>query len=908
MGWFSRRAARATSLVGALAIVAPGAVVLGAVPAAAAPPVIALAKAGPTQILVGDTATYTLTASNPSGADQVPQYNLSFRDVLPPGVVYVGPTTPSGAGTPQVFTNRLVASDPRSEYQTLVWSNVADLQVSSTSAISFTVRAARDPWPVSSSFPNVANAYTNADPRFVPKFDATGTVIPGPTSFTASATAATVSTGVTAFRIAKSSAPTPEGELLRGIHDHVATYTLTVTNNPSFATNAVEIRDYLPAGLEFLGCGTVDNSTSTAQYPGGLEYPTAPNLRATALVPDCRVPFAVETVVDPPADAGRTFPAGVYTKVTWRIADFTPGQVKEIVYRAGIPQRANAGAWQATSPATGTVAPPAVSGGGTVTTQPPQTANLDNNTGPSTRETGTEQALTNIAVGNGLYTGPVQGQPGSGPFPVASSTDHTVTAEDVAMQKRVSPGTFDSSGAALATYTLELQASEYVTADGITITDVLPDGVCPVWRSQTPTVTGALPPECGTGGATQGADPTNAILTSVTRNPNGTFTLVLSPASLPANGTVTITYQGRMRTEYTSSGQPTSAGDTYTNTASLAATTTARPGVNPPPNPGGLADPITVADASSATQSSTQPVIDKRIKPNVSGAAGYRCEAGTGTFTPGSAITPAGAAEYVDPATATPALTPQQITFRNGSVVCFLLRVEFPGQSRTKNPVITDFLPAGTSYVPNSAVVTQRSTLQGADVAFDVASGVPTWRVGAVNGANRFAPEGAVLEVVLAARIDDAASGTTPDLVGNLMKFRSENTAGQAISLRDQLDLQIAPLPPVSLVKGIARITPPGGPATDVNVPPAAPSNQDGRTVRQGDVVQFRIDVTNTSTTLGDFASSVRTVDVWDLLPVGSGCATISNPSAAAFFTCADPGAPGPTTTPCRWARRCPCA
>ena len=139
--------------------------------------------------------------------------------------------------------------------------------------------------------------------------------------------------------------------------------------------------------------------------------------------------------------------------------------------------------------------PPATASGGA---QPPQTANLDNNTGAPTRETGSELGLTNIAAGSGLYTGPVQGQTGSGPFPVQSSTSHTVTAEDLAMQKSVAPGTFVAGE--IATYTLKLQVSEYVSASGIVITDLLPNGVCPVWRTQSPAVTGVLPADCGTGG------------------------------------------------------------------------------------------------------------------------------------------------------------------------------------------------------------------------------------------------------------------------------------------------------------------------------------------------------------------------------------------------------------------------
>ena len=527
--------ARLLSILLTLALALPAVVTLGvlaATPAAAAvPPEITITKDGPGQVLVGDTATYNLTATNPTGDGQVPQYNLSFRDVLPVGVVYEGPTTPSSAGAPTIYTNRLVPSDPTTEYQTLVWSNVADLQINSSADISFIVRALRDPKPVSSTFTNQAGAYTNEDPRYVPKFDANGVAVPGATSYTASATATTSMTDVTAFTISKSSSPNPEGELMRGIHDHVATYSVKVTNNPSYATNQIEIRDYLPPGLEFLGCGTDDNATPTPLYPTGREYPTAPKLNAGAPVANCLVPDSVETITGPLSDSGRDIPAGVFTKVTWSVGDFAVGQVKTITYRAGIPQRANTADWQATLPGTGTAPAPAINGGGTIGTQPPQTANLDNNTGPSTRETATEQSLTNVVVGDGLYTGPVPGQPGP-TVPVASSTQHTVTAEDLAMQKSVAPGTFVAG--AIATYTLKLQVSEYVSASGIVITDLLPNGVCPVWSTQSPTVTGVLPADCGTGGSPAGSDPTGATLSTVTRNSDGTFRLIFAPLAAAA--------------------------------------------------------------------------------------------------------------------------------------------------------------------------------------------------------------------------------------------------------------------------------------------------------------------------------------------------------------------------------------
>ncbi|MGB7979201.1 MAG: isopeptide-forming domain-containing fimbrial protein [Candidatus Nanopelagicales bacterium] len=891
--------ARLLSVLMSLALALPALVAAGALTAAPAgaaePPVIAIAKDGPSQILVGDTATYTLTATNPSGTGQVPQYNLSFRDVLPKGVVYEGPTTPASAGDPTIITH------PTTGVQTLIWTNIADLQLNSSAGLDFVVKALEDPLPVASGFTNSADAYTHSDPRFVPKFDATG--VPVPSSFTSSDTATTGSTDITAFTIDKASAPSPEGELLRGIHDHVATYTLEVTNNPSFATNAIEIRDYLPAGLEFLGCGGVDNSTATALYPDGREYPNAPSLTGTPVLAPCNVPVSVETVLNPAPDAGRVFPAGVYTKVTWTVGDLGTGETATITYRAGIPQRANSMDWQG-----GPVPDPS----GTVGTQPKQTANLDNNTGASTRETSDERELTNTAVGDGRYTGPVQGQTGDGPFEndVQSSTDHTVTAEDLDLQKSVAPATFVAEE--IATYTLTLHTSQYVTAAGIVITDVLPNGVCPL--SGDPAVnylTGATSPsECdGVAGQGPRIDGVPVTYKSVTQNPDGTFTMVF-PAipSAEANATLTIEYGARMRTQYTGGalvGQPTSSGDIYTNTVALTGETRSRPEVNAP-DPSGT---LTVNDDSSATQSSTQPTIDKRIKPNVSGDRGYQCAEGTtasgrGLPDPGSPVSLDGAKEYVDPATVTPELTADQISFRKGSRVCFLLRVEFPGQAQTRNPVVSDFLPAGTSYEPSSAVTTANSTLTGADVDFSLDSaGNPVWRVGQPDAGNRFAPKASVFEVVLSVLVEDAAAGPKPDVVGNLMKFRSENSAGQAISLRDQLDFQVAPLPPVSLVKGISRITPavppasPAPPTEDVNAPGEDPKNIDGRTVRDGDVVKFRIDVTNTSDPdlALPYRSSVRSLDLWDLLPAGIPCTSVKNPDPATgppavTFTCLNPG------------------
>ena len=115
-------------------------VVTSSTPASAAP-AISLNKTASAEVLVGGVISYSLTASNPqANPDAVPEYNLSFRDVLPIGVTYdAGSTSPTGYGEPRVIT------DPDTGQQTLIWQNVADLAPGSTASLSFTATARRSP-------------------------------------------------------------------------------------------------------------------------------------------------------------------------------------------------------------------------------------------------------------------------------------------------------------------------------------------------------------------------------------------------------------------------------------------------------------------------------------------------------------------------------------------------------------------------------------------------------------------------------------------------------------------------------------------------------------------------------------------------------------------------------------------
>ena len=410
-------------------------------PEAVAAPGLNIAKGAPDQVRADEPITYTLTVTNPSSnPDAINEYNISFTDTLPLGVTYVcGSTSPASAGEPTSSTDALTGR------VTLVWPNVADVVPDSDYVLTFQVLPDPATYPVGSTVTNSgANVYASSDPQAAPDFDANGVVVPG--SYTESGVSGSTTTTISAVSLSKAE-PSPESELLRGIHDHPTVYTLTVNATDAGASSGLVLVDYLPATLEFLGCGGIDNSSAR-------EYVGAPSLTATPTPPNCLTPTSVSTVQNPPPNGSQTYPPGIYTRVEWTLGTIPAGGSIVVRYAAGIPLRANA-LWPGTQPSpTGLT----------------QIANLDNNTGPSTRELASEASATNLASVQGTYEGPVA--PGT-PTAVLATASHTVSIEDVRMRKSVDPTTFTAGG--VATYTLTVDTSEYASAD-FTITDVIPAG------------------------------------------------------------------------------------------------------------------------------------------------------------------------------------------------------------------------------------------------------------------------------------------------------------------------------------------------------------------------------------------------------------------------------------------------
>ena len=196
-------------------------------------PAISLSVGAPSTVLYGAHATVTLTAANPSG--QPYGYNVSYRAVLPEGISYVAG---SGQASTGALEPKAIANEPEHGETTLIWSNVADLAPASSNVLTFQVAHSTSHYAVGSSYKVEAGAYIAEAARYVPQFNAEGKPEgPSSTSFTGYATGSKSST-LTALQVSQAE-ESPEGEILRGVHDHQVVYKLKVTNTSVGPTGKV---------------------------------------------------------------------------------------------------------------------------------------------------------------------------------------------------------------------------------------------------------------------------------------------------------------------------------------------------------------------------------------------------------------------------------------------------------------------------------------------------------------------------------------------------------------------------------------------------------------------------------------------------------------------------------------------
>ncbi len=801
-----RTRTRVTAAIVSIALVSVGLVAGLALPAQA-DTTVSLSAATPSGILAGQNATVTLTATNTYSSNL---YNASFSYKLPTGVTYVaGSTTPNTIGDPTIYTNT-DNSNPLLpvNYQVLVWPNVSDLLLNNSSSISFGISADPTLYPVGASYSATAYTYEQSDPRLIPKFDTTGTVVPG--SYTSSATTTPATTNISAIKITKTQ-PNPESELMRGIHNQTTTYTIKVQDTTQGDTTGATVTDYLQAGLEFLDCGTVDNSTG-ASNP---EYPGAPTLATTPTPSNCIEPTSVTTVQ---LTGVPGYPDGVYTKIVWTLGTLTAGSTTTFTYAAGIPLNSNTTTF---------------TGGTPTPTSNQQASNLNNNNGASTRQIGAGQTYTNTATATGTYTGPLF----AGASSTATSTSSTtVKSMDLDVYDSVANPNFNAGS--INTYTLNVRTSEYVSASGITVTEVIPDGQCPLLPAGTPVINGPLPSDCtGTGPVT------NATVNSVTVNNDGTFTISFTPTSttLTPNTHLAITYTSLMRSNYAATNltSPTAAGDKFATQTSITGTTTAVPTTGQTPST------QTVTDGSGTAIQSTPPTISKEILPPTQVTNAADCATKTGYIANNGNSNPVPG-------------------FQLGDLMCFRLQVNFSNGAQTRNASITDFTPVGTTYndyaVGNPA---SGNTLPVSDVNETTNSaGVPTWTLGHLNGltTDLYVNQGSTLILYVTAKVTSTpVLPTTVDITANLMKYTQSNTSGVALALRDQANYTVT-TPTAALTKQITAVN-----GTTIT------GGENSASVVEGSYVDFALTPNNTGTVYSE-----NSYTVWDALPSGVTCAAIT--------------------------------
>lgn len=804
---------------------------------AASPGAVELTTQVAPRVLAGESTTVNLTATNAGGEDL---YNATFRYVLPVGVSYVpGSTTGPdalSAPEPRVLTVTTGITPDVKTHQVLIWDNVSDLVVGAATSLIFEVQPDPALHPVGSSFTGEATAFASADERKVAKFDAQGRADAATGSLPQDSAAGLV-TQVSALKVTKSE-PSPEAELMRGVHTQQTVYTITVENTDQGPTGGVEVVDYLPAGLEFLGCAGGGDNTTT-----GDEYPNASALIVAEDGGSCAVPASVETV---------ELDGAVFTKVTWTGLALAPGETRTLTYAAAIPLFANTMVWPG-------VVPEKEDG--------QQGRNLDNNTGPSTRQTSSGAGLTNTVEARGTYQGLVASQTDR---EASDSDTTTVKAMDLSVVKSaVGTPSFVSDGT--ATFTLSVRTSEYTSAADMVIKDTIPNGMCPLVASAadiTNTTGKPLPRGC----ATAGVPPIGADVDDVAFNADGSFTITFipDPTMLGVNATHTITYTAAMGANYDgATTDPTVAGDSFVNEVTIEGTTTDVTGRQ--------TGETAVTDDSSARLATDGPKISKKVAA--------RPATGT-TSTPATCLSQA----YVSASDPLPA-------YQRGDYVCFELTVAFSTSTQTRNAAIVDFVPPGTTYkgfAVDPAQTTVVTALDGTEAKDPAGQNLKpaAWRLGTTtDNTSWFVDKGATATIYVLVEITDSLNPLGIDITGNLMKYRQESTSGSVLALRSQADFEIGADPAVTLTKAVAEVNGVAAPA-----PPAQVM------VKQRDVVQYAVTLTNTGTPELRNDVPVNDLVVWDALPAGYTCAQWTFQSTGPLTgTCLDPadaGYPANTAQP----------
>ncbi|GEA84634.1 DUF7933 domain-containing protein [Cellulomonas gelida] len=451
----------------------------------------------------------------------------------------------------------------------------------------------------------------------------------------------------------------------------------------------------------------------------------------------------------------------------------------------------------------------------------PGTSQFD---GPSLRQQPTGTAATNTVDVTGTYQGAVAS---AGDRAASASAEHTVQVLDVALAKSADASSF--TGGNSTRFTLDVRVGQYTDASTIVVTDTLPDGMCaylPIGFS----VPAGWPADCT---ALPRRAVVGATLTSAVMHADGTTTLTFQVPDVAANATAQVRYDAFMRSTH-ADGSPTATGETFTNSASLTATTTP---VSGSPETG--AEPV--ENGSSASVSSKGPTLVKQVWPNASR----------------SAI--AGAASC--PAVTSPLWsTSAQPVVRLGDLVCFQITLEAATGVALRDVSLRDFVPVGTEFVDARVAATSS--------AFTITQtpGQPAWTIGDTIGSARYLPAAGSATFQVVARVTDTQP-SGKDILGNLAKMRWRDADNRVAAQRTQVDFAVAPAAPLTLAKTVTAES-----GTSAN-----------QRTYEGEVVTYRLSVAHAGTAADASDHPVDSVELWDALPTGFTCADV----VTAGVTCA---------------------
>ena len=774
----------------------------------------------PGQTLIGSETPVEVSFRNTSATDTA--YNIAFSVTLPPGI--------SVSSSDQAPARTIVETDASGNVldTVVVWENLVDIRAGIVYRFHYSLQhdagTGPDQWQVGDTVTAPVDVYYSDVDATVPRYQASGsadpvTAVPPTTGggISQGPSPTDDSTVLVPILLTKSE-PSPESELMRGVHDHQTVFTLTGETGSQGGVGVTTLEDWIPAGLEFLGCGTEDHS-SREEYPGSgpLNPGNAPSLGGVT----CYEPTSVETTSAVPAG----IPAGVYTHVVWDFSAILPGGANTIppdttislAYVAGVPQRENTTTWPdgAPTPASGD-----------------QAANLDNNTGATTR-----QGDPNADNGK-AYTNYVRASTDFEGTTTTVEAQQTVRAMDLSMYKTVDTPTIQQGG--ISTWTLHLRTSEYVAdggIDGLTVTDTTPDGTCPIGE-----VGGtAVDPECS--GTT--APPPNPAYSSASYDAGSGETELTwdLPGSYGPNVNDAITFSTLALTDYPGKGHPVSANDTWTNTATLDSTVT----TFGPLGPNGPTNDNDVTDDTSASQSGTAITFRKDVGVPASGA---QCGDGTDiTWDPDLA-------DGVGP----------------GDRVCFRLTAKAPDLLNTRDVSLVDFLPPGMEFEagsntpgPDNEVLPIEAVLQ--PVSGTAASGQRLeWKLVPGDSLRPAKTAQVVFSAVLTSGTDPDTIpdfGAGGDTLTNSARFSFQNTNGEVFVQPDTASVGFAEAH-LTLDKAYAGET--------------------KRDAVAGDDIDYAITVSN------DGTQDATNATVWDLLPRNVTTASLDASCDPAVISAIDQG------------------